>query len=111
METIKTTVGTLKLSHPSQAELPKLIELFSSEDLDLRRLQRTSHTSYLSQGKEVIGKKWNKLISGLRKPSDTFTGQIIDDLETQSQGLLQSKSFPSKDTLVTDPFNLNEVEK
>jgi ribosomal protein S18 acetylase RimI-like enzyme len=111
MKTIETSLGSLELSHPTENELPILIKFFASEDLDLRRLEPTSHDSYASQGREAITEQWEGLMQDLQKSDSGLTTQNITDIATQASGIVIAKEFPTKDSVITDPFNLAVVEK
>lgn len=110
MQKIETAIGQLEITHPEERDLPQLIALFTSEDLDLRRLQFTSQESYASQGKMATQIRWNEVINALQDGVNGFTSPIIKAIKTQSEGILESKNFPVKGLNVIDPFNLAEVE-
>lgn len=111
MSKIMTAFGEMELTHPTADDLPDLIKLLASEDLDLRRLKLVSRESYFSLGRENVEKQWKTEIQHLKKSAQGVIKQTIAQLAVQAHGILITTQFPSKDTKITDPFNLHEVEK
>jgi|GEM_PF-2659219 len=104
---VETEIGLVELAHPTIDELPDLVLMLRSEDLDLRRLVHTSSDAYSSQGRDMIRKVWGKLLSRIRI---IFSDNLSKTIRIQSEGILSNPTFPEKNVTIKDPFNLATVE-
>lgn len=105
--------NNVEIKNPNQAELGDLINILKREELDLRRLERTSKIGYPSIGKNKTMSLWCKtkrrLINLQRDKiiSPNTKKQIV----IQISQLLKSEKIPEPGKIIVDPFNLSGVEK
>ncbi len=105
---VETEVGLVELAHPTIDEVPDLVLMLKSEDLDLRRLVHTSNDTYSSKGRDTIEIEWGKLLSRIRI---IFSDNLYKTIRIQSEGILSNPTFPEKNVSIKDPFNLATIEK
>lgn len=109
----KTEIGEVEIGHPAFNDLPELISLLESEDLDLRRLKPTGQDSYPSLGKKAVYKRWiqtEKQLNPLLE-SGKIPPEINKTLLRQGQEIISFKQIPDAGNMIHDPFNLDALEK
>jgi ribosomal protein S18 acetylase RimI-like enzyme len=109
----RSSLGKIELSNPLLKEVPELIELIKSEDLDLRKLVFTSSDSYPSMGRKKLTELWENEKSKLNllKNKSRFPFGVVKQISKQALGICMSKNFPCSGTYIKDPFNLAKIEK
>lgn len=98
---IYTNIGTLYITHPQISDVPDLISLLKTENLDLRRLEVTSHESHPSLGRNQIFSLWKKYLDSTNSNKEVVI---------QAKGILSHKNIPQKGTLITDAFRMKKIE-
>lgn len=104
-----TPKGEVILSHPRAQDIPVIVSCLNEEDLDLRRLISTASERLPSIGKARVVEEWDKAIIDFRQ---RFPGEktVLEQIVTQSTGIRSYKEIPIADTVITDPFNMADVE-
>ena len=106
---IKIAKGMISILHPSFAEMSFIISQLSQEDLDLRRLAHITKISYPCKGVLWLKRQWQKVILTIKK-NHPNTIDTCEQIIKQSEGILNYKSIPTKNSKILDPFNMRIVE-
>lgn len=105
--TYRTAGGLpVEITHPLATDLPWLLELYRTADLDTRNLLPVSQEAYPSVGTDAVHRQWRELVP----PASTPPGWLRDCL-VQAEALLRYASIPPAGQLIRDPFAMKEAER